>query len=864
MGIRNYHEAQGELFTKLDEYLEEHGINTEVLFSCISPDHNDKTPSCSLHPNKQIFHCFGCGISGNIFHAANFLEDKSLVGHEFIEENLKYLAVKYNIEVEGEPLSDEQLYELDTYKAYRTAADLIQYNKANDQYIKVLEERGWTREICQEYGVGCVRDYKEFRERLKRFGFAASFLDDTDLSRTDIFGEDRLVFTIRDHHGRPVGFASRNLSYDGTKSNGSKYCNQKHTGIKCNIYRKSERLFGLDRVLKNRKGKKKTNTQVYVFEGYSDVVTAALHDMKNCVALGGTAFTPEQVSLLKERNLYDLVLCLDGDEAGQKRTAEILDSSLSGHKDLKVSVVIIPSGMDPDEFLRQEGSAKFKKLKKWTAFEWRLSQFDPEADDETICNSMIPLIVNEPSYIAQEKMCKTLAKHTGTSLRSIQSELNRLQNVREAQKSRERDVIIERMSRSIHKDSSNAEYAMHEAQGDLFDLARKYDEDGFSEDSVLARLDNQKAAEEAKDGSFSGYILGDDLKNFQDALCGDWKKDVWFCFGGQPNSGKTSFLSKLTYAIAKHEENNAIVIYHSIDDTAEQVIPKFVCIAENSNQMTLNQVMDPNYHLKNGAPKDVADRRLVGYATVRELVKNGRIIVKDSTDGKSIAYADSLIKYYRQKFPDRNIVYVLDNFHKLHDFGGTGDERVRFKKVSNIMKDMATKYHITILATVEYKKILPGNEPTNADIGETGQIEYDANLVAHIYNEYHEKGEAAAHVHSHDYNDGSGTLTLPRLSLKIGKNKVTGWKNKMWFDFYPESSNFRCLDEKQVFIDSKVRKDNIAEGMADKRADYFSLVQEGVEKNWKETAANVKYKDTYGEWPPREWQVEVRKGKSAA
>lgn len=863
MGIRNYHEAQSELFTKLGDYLEEHGISTGALFRCISPDHDDKTPSCSVMPHGMVFHCFGCGISGNIFHAANFLEQKSLVGQEFIEENLKYLAAKYNVEIEGEPLSEEQLYELDTYKAYRTAADLIQYNKANGQFTKVLEERKWSHEICQEYGVGCIPNYKQFRERLKRFGFAASFLDDVDLSRQDIFGEDRLIFTIRDHYGRPVGFASRNLSYDGTKEKGSKYTNQKHTGIKCNIYRKSERLFGLDVIIKDQRGKRNKNTQVFVFEGYSDVVTAAYNGIKNAVAIGGTAFTPEQVSLLKEKGFYDLVLCLDGDEAGQKRTAEILDSSLSGHKDLKVSVVIIPGGMDPDEFIRQEGPKKFEKLKKWSAFEWRLAQFPAEVDDETICNSMIPLIVNESNYIAQEKMCKTLANHTGASLRSIQSELNRLQNKREAEKSRERELIIERMTREIHKDQNNAEFLMNEAQGELFDLARKYDEDGFSEDSVLARLDNQKSAEEAKDGSFSGFVLGDDLKNFEQALAGDWKKDVWFCFGGKPNSGKTSFLCKLTHAIASHQENDALVIYHSIDDTAEQVIPKFVCIAENSNRMTLNQVIDPNYHLNQGAPKDLLDRRAYGYASVRQLVKDGRLIIKDATDGKSIAYADSLIKYYRMKYPGRSIVYVLDNFHKLHDFGGK-DERVRFKKVSNVMKDLATKYHITILATVEYNKIEHGKEATNSNIGETGQIEYDANLIAHIHNEYHEYGEDAQHVHFHDYKDGDGEKTLPRLSLKIGKNKITNWKNRMWFDFYPEASNFRAVPDKVVSKDAQSRGKSISEEDLQKKADYFAICDQAAENGWKSGAIAHKYKELHQEWPPTKWEIEYRRTRNAA
>jgi len=72
MSIKNYQEAQQELFLHLEDYLETQGIKTQTLFRCINPEHNDKNPSCGLHPNKQIFHCFSCGVSGNIFHAATF------------------------------------------------------------------------------------------------------------------------------------------------------------------------------------------------------------------------------------------------------------------------------------------------------------------------------------------------------------------------------------------------------------------------------------------------------------------------------------------------------------------------------------------------------------------------------------------------------------------------------------------------------------------------------------------------------------------------------------------------------------------------------------------------------------------------
>lgn len=804
----------------------------------------------------QHYAVHNCGTSGNIFHATHYLENKPMIGLEFLEDNLKYLANKYGLEVESDQLTEEQLYELDTYKAYRTAAELIRYNKANGKFQEALDNRGWKRDLCQEYGVGCVTDYKEFRERMKKFGFQAKFLDDVDLSREEIFGNDRLIFTIRDHYGRPVGFASRNLSYNGEKENGAKYCNQKHTGIKCNIYQKSTRLFGLDLVLKNKK--KKSNPPVYVFEGYSDVVTAAHYGIPNTVALGGTAFTPEQVHLLKEHGFYDVILCLDGDQAGQERTAALLDTSLSGHKDLKVSIIIIPEGLDPDDFLRKYGAEQFKKLRKWSAFEWRLAQFASDANDEVVCASMIPLIVNEPSYIAQEKMCETLAKHTSMSIKTIQSELQRLQNMREAEKSREKQNIVDRMVRTIQREPERTEFAIQEAQDTLYEIARKYDEDAFSEDTCLARLKVQKQYEEAKDGSFTGYILGEGFKLMEQALCGDWRKDVWLVWGGKPNSGKTSFLCRLAYAIAKHEvENDALVIYHTIDDTAQQVIPKFVCIADGSRQLTINEVLDPNYYTRNGGNSDLTERREAGYNTIEKMIKGGRLIVKDANDGNSIAFADRLIRYYKNKYPKRNLVYILDNFHKLHDFEQMGgDERVRFKKISNVMKGLATRHHIAVLSTVEYRKTDHGKKATNEDISETGQIEYDASLIAHIFNEVHDLGEEKA-TSIHLMETKTGIKILPRLEVLISKNKISNFKNRLFFNFWPENSDCSEVEMKVAIKESKQLGEQKGQAVEAERQRFNEIFEELVVQNGgKAGKAYYRFMEEFNHAPPFAWTTE--------
>jgi len=793
MKIENYDEVRERISVFLPEYLESHGIkiSPQGTFRCINPSHEDKNPSCALSGSGpdagKVFNCFSCGCKGSIFHAVHYLENKPIAGIGFITENLMYLAKKFGVEVEAGPLTEEEIYELDTFRVYARAADYITNSQKDERFFKTIEERKWPESICKEFGIGCISSYVDFRENFKLAGFSAGFLDDVDLSRKDIFGEDRLVFTIRDEHGRPVGFAGRNLSYNGE---GSKYVNQKHTGVKCNIYKKSTRLYGLDRFLRLRK---RADQAIYIFEGYSDVVTAALHGIKNCVALGGSSISPDQIQLLKQHNLYSLILCLDSDEKGQERTQAILDSILINHKDLNIRIVVAPDGLDPDDFIKQEGVNKFKRLKKQSAFEWRLSRFNAEAEGDEVCKAMIPLIVNEVSYIEQEKHCKSLALATGVSLKAIQSDVERLQNVREAEKQRQRDLIIEKMTLNLKRKPENAENVLYDAERALFDLARQYDEDSFSSHSCLSALDSQKRHEESKDGSFSGFILGEDLKELEQALCGEWKQDVFLCFGGRANVGKTSTLVKIAYEIANHEENDAVVIYHSIDDTVAQLLPKLVCVAEGSKSLLLNEVTDPNYHIKSRSnPSELLEKREIGYTQVRHLMEKERLILKDINDGSSIAFAGQLIRYFQTRYPNRKIVYVLDNLHKCTDFKNEQDERVRFKTISSTMKDLATRLHVCILATVEYRKIKKGDRAINDDISETGKIIYDASLITHIYNDVHENGDKARYYHTAMVSGREEML--PILELEMGKNKITSFKNKLYLNFFPACSDFSRAD----------------------------------------------------------------------
>lgn len=806
MKVTNFEDAILKVQPFLRAYLEEQGIETNKLFKCLNPAHPDKTPSTGIVPGEEVlFRCFGCGVTGNIFKARHFLEDKPLSGGAFIQENLLPLAEKYGIEVETTPLTEEDIYMLDTYKAYSLAHEYVISSKPSEVVEAAIKDRGWTLETCRAYGTGGVTSFKDFREHLKKMGFTAQFLDDIDLGRKELFDADRIIFTVKDHHGRPVGFASRNLNYTEDKLNGAKYVNQKTTGAKCNIYKKGSRLFGFDQLLKKHP---KKSDPVYVFEGYGDVLTAARHGMANCVAVGGTSFTVDQLQLLKDHGYYNIILCLDGDQAGQKRTAELLDSTLGGHKDVRVSLVIIPDEKDPDDYIKTFGVDAFRGLKIWSAFEWRLLQYPENTEAEVICKAMVALIVNESSSVAQETMIKTLAGQTGISQKSIAADVLKLQNTHEAEKARTKQNILEKLARNIQKDPSNAEFLIDEAKASLYELATRFNTDSFNENSDLSFLDGQKLLEEEKSEDFAGFVLGPDLATFQQALCGEWQKDVFLCFGGKANSGKTSFLCKTGFEIAhRTTENNALVIYHTIDDTKAQILPKFICIAEGSKTLSINAVKNPKYH--ETLDPTVPGRRETGYEIIRSMIAHGRLIIKDNNDGASLAYADMLIQSYRDKYPDRKIVYILDNFHKLTDYKTMSDERVRFKALSSAVKSLATKHHICVMSTVEYTKLGKGDKPSNTNIAETVQIEYDANLICHLYNDLHEFGEAATHYHLAFNSGGDQAKKMPRIEIIFGKSKITEFKGSVWLDFFPLASDWAYVDPSEAAsIEKEAIEDN--------------------------------------------------------
>ena len=799
MKINNYEDIKDELREFLSDYLASQGFDNLTNFHCIHPDHNDGNPSCGVLADRTHFHCLGCGITGDIFDAVHFLEGKPIGGMGFITDNLLYLGELFNVPIELAELSDEDAFKINTYNAYKKTAEIVSdFSVLREDIEAEVEKRGWNQETLAKTQTGYAT-VSEIQQRLTQMGYDPQFLNDIQLDRTDIFDNGRLVFTITDHHGRPVGFAARNLQYEQNKDN-PKYVNFSTSG-KFDIYQKGKRLFNLHNAIPAiRKGE-----PLYIFEGYTDVLTAVNAGLTNCCAVGGTGLTEDHVLLLRELGIHHVVLCFDGDEPGQTRVQKVLDTRFSGHKDINVKIMVVPNGDDPDNYIRENGREAFHQLAHRTAFEWRLLRFATDVDPEEICKLMIPLIVGEPSHITQEKMCGTLSEVTGVSINAIQAELTRLTDDKQRSIAQERDVILDKLNRQLKFSGSDAVSILSETLTSLHELSLKHNADNLSQEACIRLLDEQREYEEARSNEFQGFRLGDDLKALEEALSGEWKKDVLCLFGGKANSGKTSLLAKMAVEIARIPENNACVIFHTIDDTAQQFLPKWVCIAERIGLtepkpvLRINEVRFPNYYAETDFGAQLKGKRAIGYDQIRKLMSMGRLILKDANDGNSIASAETMIRYYKEKYPDRNIVYILDNLHKLRDNQNNSDERVRFRTISERVKNLATRHHITILSTVEYTKLAPGVRPTNYNIAETVQLEYDANLAVHLYNEVHDMGEqyAANQGMTHTDEQYGKQKLLPVIEMSIGKNKISDFKNKLYFRFFPASSDFMSSETPQ-------------------------------------------------------------------
>mgnify|MGYP001182022405 CR=1 FL=1 len=319
-------------------------------YSARCPFHDERSPSFTVSPTKQFYHCFGCGAHGT---AISFLMNYDRL--EFLDA-VEELAKRCGIEVPRDTQQREQSGESrELYSALEAAARFfVQQLQGSAKAREYLDRRGVDAENRTRFGIGYAPDgFNGLKDALGTDERRLSLLDKTGmLSKNDsgrIYDKfrDRVMFPIHDRRGRVIAFGGRVLD----KDDGPKYLNSPETAL----FHKGRELYGLWQV---RQAHSKI-PRLIVVEGYMDVVALFQYGVDTAVATLGTATTPDHAELLF-RNAADVFFCFDGDRAGRGAAWKALESVLPRMRDGRQAFFLfLPEGEDPDSIVRKEGAAGF-------------------------------------------------------------------------------------------------------------------------------------------------------------------------------------------------------------------------------------------------------------------------------------------------------------------------------------------------------------------------------------------------------------------------------------------------------------------------------------------------------------------------
>lgn len=397
-------------------------------FKGLCPFHNEKTPSFMVSPDRQVFHCFGCGKGGS---AIDFvMEYEHLDFYEALETLADRVGVKLTHVYGDSPEHKlrEQLYEIN-----KKAADYYHYlltkHPLGQKAMLYLKNRGVTDKAIVTFGLGySPNSWDGLYSYLKKKGYADELMEKAGLVlRRNQFGSGRgyydrfrgrVMFTLRDHRGSVCGFSGRVL--DPTEKE-AKYINTAETPV----YVKSNMLFGLD-VTKDAIAKA---NEAVVMEGELDVISSFQAGIGNVVAIKGSALTEGHVVLLK-RFCERIVFCLDSDMAGDaasRRGIEIADKA-----GLDMRVCAIPSGKDPDEAARDNPAALKKAIKDATpVYDYFLSSVAKRYDitsafgKKKAAEELLPVIAKIDNTIVQAHYVKKTAEALNVSEETVTEGMKR-------------------------------------------------------------------------------------------------------------------------------------------------------------------------------------------------------------------------------------------------------------------------------------------------------------------------------------------------------------------------------------------------------------------------------------------------------
>ncbi|MFV0365848.1 MAG: DNA primase [Mangrovibacterium sp.] len=390
-------------------------------YSGLCPFHNEKSPSFSVNPARNICKCFSCGEGGN---PVSFLQKHLQMT---FPEALRWLANKYNIEIEEDEETEEQKQARDKRESMMLVnswaqkyftRELMKGDEGRAIGLSYLRQRGLHDDVIEKFQLGYCPDAKDtFTQKAQLEGYRMEYLEATGLTvKRDAWVRDRfsgrVMFPIQGVSGRVIGFGGRTLKADEK----AKYLNSPES----EIYHKSNALYGLYQ-------SKQTIAKLdkcFLVEGYTDVIAMHQAGITNVVASSGTALTENQIRLIK-RFTENVTVIYDGDAAGIKAALRGIDLILK--EDLKVKVLLLPDGEDPDSFSRSMSATDLEEYIKnnetdFIGFKTKLllAEVGDDLIEKTrLINDIISTIAVVPDNIARQMYIQECSRTLKVSEQSL-------------------------------------------------------------------------------------------------------------------------------------------------------------------------------------------------------------------------------------------------------------------------------------------------------------------------------------------------------------------------------------------------------------------------------------------------------------
>ncbi|KNY25455.1 DNA primase [Pseudobacteroides cellulosolvens] len=426
-----------------DEQIEEIRINNDIvdvigeyvrlerkgqyLFG-LCPFHKEKTPSFSVTPSRQMFRCFGCGKGGNVFHFIMNAENLDFI------EAVRLLADRARIQLpEGDSEEEKRTQKLkqEILKINVETARFFhkQLNSPKGEIaLKYLNNRKISENTIRKFGIGySLDDWDLLHKHLSTLGFSYEALKESGLLIPNKNGgyfdrfRGRVIFPIFDLRGNVIGFGGRIIGDAKTDNMGykePKYMNSPETLV----YNKGRNLYALNYA------KNSGDNTLIIVEGYMDVISLHQNGIINTVASLGTALTESQGRILK-KYAEEIIICYDADMAGQSAAMRGLD--LLNDIGCNVKVLTVPDGKDPDEFIKKNGQAAFRKLIEGSLslIEYKIKYLKNQIDVETtdgklkFLNKTADVLTKVDNRLEREINIKKLSKDYGISEESLYAEV---------------------------------------------------------------------------------------------------------------------------------------------------------------------------------------------------------------------------------------------------------------------------------------------------------------------------------------------------------------------------------------------------------------------------------------------------------